>query len=110
MVEWKGIGLLLDIYKNLQKKNIDVNLKIFGKGIFKKKVIKFIKKNNLKKKIKLFGYLEQKKYFKQIKETDLLIFPTLRDSGGYVIMEALKNNIDVITTNAGGPKTNKKVQ
>ena len=35
----------------------------------------------------------------------MLIFPTLRDSGGYVIIEALNNNIDVMTTNSGGPDT-----
>jgi glycosyltransferase involved in cell wall biosynthesis len=104
LVEWKGIRLLLDVYKNLHRNKIYINLKIFGNGDYKSEIIKFINRYNLKK-IRLFGHLEQKKYFAQIKKTDLLVFPTLRDSGGYVIIEALKNNIDVITSNAGGPST-----
>ena len=47
--------------------------------------------------------LPQSKFLKKIKKSDLLIFPTLRDSGGYVILDALKNNINVLTTNAPGP-------
>ena len=34
-----------------------------------------------------------------------MVFPTFRDSGGFVILEALNNNINVLTTNAGGPNT-----
>jgi len=47
--------------------------------------------------------LPQSKFLKKIKKSDLLIFPTLRDSGGYVILDALNNNINVLTTNAPGP-------
>ena len=34
-----------------------------------------------------------------------MVFPTFRDSGGFVILEALNNNINILTTNAGGPNT-----
>jgi glycosyltransferase involved in cell wall biosynthesis len=69
------------------------------------KIKNFIIKNNFENKIKIFGHIDQKKLIKSFKKYDLLIFPTLRDSGGYVILEALNNNLNVITTNAAGPKS-----
>ena len=53
----------------------------------------------------MYGKLNQQKFIKEIKKNDLLVFPTFRDSGGFVILEALNNNINILTTNAGGPNT-----
>ena len=91
----------------LQKINkIDKNIKlnVFGDGYYNFKIKNLLNKTNYKNII-LHGHLKQNLLFKKIKNNDLLIFPTLRDSGGYVIIEALNNNIDVMTTNSGGPDT-----
>lgn len=105
LVEWKGIHILLLVLQKINKIDKNIKLNVFGDGYYNFKIKKFIKKNKLQKNIILHGHLKQNLLFKKIKNNDLLIFPTLRDSGGYVIIEALNNNIDVITTNSGGPDT-----
>ena len=105
LVEWKGIILLLKIFKKISSNNNAIKLNIYGDGPCKKEIKNFIEKNKFNKKIKLYGKLNQQKFIKEIKKNDLLVFPTFRDSGGFVILEALNNNINILTTNAGGPNT-----
>ena len=37
------------------------------------------------------------------KNSDLLLYPALRDSGGFVVLEALSQSLPVATLNIGGP-------
>ena len=103
LLEWKGAHYLIKIFKKLYKANNKIKLEIFGDGPLKAKIIDDVKNEVFKNNIKLYGLLPQRKFLKKIKKSDLLIFPTLRDSGGYVILDALNNNINVLTTNAPGP-------
>ena len=105
LVEWKGIILLLKIFKKVSLNNNEIKLNIYGNGPCKNKIINFIEENKFQKRIKIYGKLDQKKFLTEIKKNDLLIFPTFRDSGGFVILEALNNNINVLTTKARGPNT-----
>ncbi len=105
LVEWKGIILLLKIFKKISLTNNEIKLNIYGDGPCKKRIINFIEENKFRKRIQVHGKLDQKKLVKEIKKNDLLIFPTFRDSGGFVLLEALNNNINILTTNAGGPNT-----
>ena len=97
LVEWKGIILLLKIFKKISLNNNEIKLNIYGDGPCKKEIKNFIEKNKFNKKIKLYGKLNQQKFIKEIKKNDLLVFPTFRDSGGFVILEALNNNINILT-------------
>ena len=103
LLEWNGAHYLIKIFKKLYKANNKIKLEIFGDGPLKAKIIDQVKNEVFKNNIKLYGLLPQSKFLKKIKKSDLLIFPTLRDSGGYVILDALNNNINVLTTNAPGP-------
>lgn len=104
LIDIKGIKILLQIFKNLNYYyHNNFTLNIYGEGPLKDNIIDFAINNNFQKKIKLYGHLKKKDLIKQIKKNDLLIFPTLRDSGGIVILEALNNNINIITTNTSGP-------
>ena len=92
------------LFPKIQKFNKDISLHIYGDGPRNKDLKNFIIKNNFKDKMKILGHVDQKKLIVSFKKYDLLIFPTFRDSGGYVIIEALNNNLNLITTNAPGPK------
>ena len=103
--DWKGIMLLLLAFKRLYFINKKYYLNIYGDGPLRNKIKKFIIANSLKKNVFLKKHLKQKLLFKKLKENDLLIFPTLRDSGGYLLIEALNHKIPVLTTNAPGPNS-----
>ena len=105
LIEWKGVKLLKDIFLNINKLDNKIKLNIYGDGYLNHNLKKFIQKNQFQKKILITNYLSQKKFLKRIGLNDILIFPTFRDSGGYVIIETLLNGKNVITTNAAGPRT-----
>jgi glycosyltransferase involved in cell wall biosynthesis len=49
------------------------------------------------------GQLNQSELFKQYHEHDLLLFPSLHDSSGNVILEAFAHSLPVICLKLGGP-------
>ena len=105
LVEWKGVHLLKDIFLKVNKFDKSIKLNIYGDGYLAKDLKLFFKNKNLQNKVSIFSHLPRKKFLKKIKSNDLLIFPTFRDSGGYVLVETLLEGVNIITTSAGGPNT-----
>lgn len=98
----KGIIISLKTIKKLKDKH-KLIFEIAGSGPLKNKIIKFISENNLKNIVKLKGNLEKKKLVKLYKNSDILLFPSLRDSGGLVILEAAMHDTISAVLNVGGP-------
>ena len=97
ILEIKGIFILIKVFSKLIKNNYKVKLNIIGNGNFKKKTIEITKNYGIYNKI------NQKKLFNDFIQSDLLLMPALRDSGGFVVLEALSNGLPVATLNLGGP-------
>ena len=101
--EEKGLGIVLKTFARLHSKNKSIKLTIIGSGKdevkFKKVAVKYKINNNLN----WLGKIEQNKVLKIFKNSDLLLFPSLRDSGGFVVLEALSQSLPVATLNIGGP-------
>ena len=62
-----------------------------------------IHKLNISNFVTLLGKLERNKLDNLYKNCDLLLFPSLRDSGGFVILEAMSNGLPVAILKKGGP-------
>ena len=101
--ELKGIEPLIRSFKI--QKNRNATLDIIGDGYQKEKILKLILDENLTSRIKVFGWMSQEKLMRKMHEYDLFIFPSLRDSGGMVVLEALSSGVPVIAANIGGPAT-----
>lgn len=80
--------------------NIEFSLKIVGDGPEKNKLIQFIKKNNLNKKIKILSFKNNlKKYFI---EADLFISPSKFEGFPNSVVEAISYNIPVLSSKSHG--------
>ena len=55
--------------------------------------------------IKWLGQINRSDLIQEFKKSDLLLLPSLRDSGGLVILEAMSVALPVATLNIGGPGT-----
>ena len=53
--------------------------------------------------VKWYGKISRKDTLRLFKKNDLLLFPSLRDSGGLVVLEAMSQGLVVATLNTGGP-------
>ncbi len=89
----KGLLKLLKIWKS-SNKLINFNLDIYGKvedNFYFSKV-----KNLFTKKIRYLGPLNQNNKYKILKKYDVLLYPSLSENFGLIILEALNSGLYVI--------------
>jgi len=99
-LHWKGIHFALKAMKNLDnKKN---KLTLIGKGEFKKELDQIVNRYEIDN-INWVEWMSQSKLYDKFKKADCLLFPSLRDSGGMVVLEALSKGLPVICLDLGGP-------
>ena len=99
----KGIIIILEIIKKLKKNNHKFLFNFFGEGPEKKYMENFIKKEDLNNYIKFFGKITREKIYEEMSKNDIFLFPSLRDSGGFVLFEAMSVGLPSIVLNVGGP-------
>ncbi|MDC3030215.1 glycosyltransferase [Candidatus Pelagibacter sp.] len=92
----KGHSETLDAFYKIKKKN--VNLLIVGKGPENQNIKRKIKKLNLEKKVKLLGFVAEKKLNNIWSKTDVLIMPSRVEGFGLVYIEAMSRGIPIITS------------
>ncbi|AAZ21380.1 glycosyltransferase [Candidatus Pelagibacter communis] len=92
----KGHQITIDAFNKIKKKNI--KLIIVGKGPEYKNIKKKIASLNLQKKVKMYGFLEEKKLNNLWSKTDVLIMPSKVEGFGLVYIEAMSRGIPIITS------------
>lgn len=102
LIKRKDPMLLLKACSEL---NFDIKLSIIGEGRLKKDLEKFLL-NNLKNNIswKFYGILENKLVQDHLKINDCLVLPSKFDGFGFVISEAINNNLFSIVSDQVGAK------
>ena len=68
----------------------------------KKEMQLLAKKKNIDEFIK-WPTLKREELFNYIEKCDLLLYPSMRDSGAYVVLEAMTYGIPAVGLNLGGP-------
>ena len=99
----KGILILINIISKLIEKNMNIHLSIAGDGPQKFELIKIVEKLNIKNYITFLGKIKKNEIDDLYKNSDLLLFPSLRDSGGMVVLEAMFHSLPAAVLNLGGP-------
>ena len=78
-------------------------LKIVGNGPFQKYLVKLVSKLKLSGSVIFIQSIPQDELFKIYQTSDLFLFPSFHDSGGFVVLEAMAYGLPVICINQGGP-------
>ena len=105
LIYWKGLHIVLKSFSKIKEtiKNQNIELLIRGNGPLEQKLKELAKKLDIQDNVKWLDRLEEFELFNLYKKSDLLIFPSLHDSGGMVILEAMANGLPTATLNLGGP-------
>ena len=88
----------------LTRRNLNVRLSIAGSGVLDEKLKKIFDKNRVFDCVTFFGKLPRDVLLSKYQKSDLFVFPSLHDSSGNVVVEALANSLPVISLDLGGPK------
>jgi glycosyltransferase involved in cell wall biosynthesis len=76
---WRGFDLLIEAFDKAIKTNPNINLTIVGNGLDRKRLQKLIKVKNLSDYVKMVGRISTEEYYKLMKETDVVLNPSLKE-------------------------------
>jgi len=98
--EQKGMQYLLEAMPTIIKEFPDTSLEIIGEGYYKSRLQKLIRTLKLSRHVKLTGFL--KDVYDELEKLDIYIQPSLSESFGLAILQAMSMGLPVVATNAGG--------
>lgn len=101
----KGLNILIDAFNDLAKEYQNVELWIGGNGVEYHNLSNQIKKLRLENKIVLLGKLDRDTAIEKYKSSTFYVSPSLIETFGIVIIEALAMGLPVLATDSGGPQS-----
>ena len=99
----KGFDLALRAFGIFSKGKSDVKLSIVGNGPQLPYLKNLAKKLNLDGKVEFEGWKPRKELLKELRSSDVFLFPSLRDGGGQVVVEAMAASKPVVCLDIAGP-------
>jgi len=103
LVPYKGADILIDAISRLgpsiRKK---ILLTIVGDGSERNALEQLVKRLNLTEIIAFTGWVDQKDTLQYYGNSDIFCFPSIREFGGAVVLEAMANGLPCIVVNNGG--------
>ncbi len=96
----KGVDLILHA---LKKSGSTAHVTFVGDGSFLNGAKKLASRLGLEAQVHFAGRLPRDKTLAVYRDHDVFIFPSLHDSGGFAVLEAMANGLPVICLDCGGP-------
>jgi len=104
LLYWKGAHIAIRALAQLLPRVPEARLTIVGRGPERERLMAEAAAMNLSDRIEFIPWLPQPQLFALYENHDLLVFPSLHDSSGNVILEALAHGLPVICLDLGGPR------
>jgi glycosyltransferase involved in cell wall biosynthesis len=103
LLEWKGLDLAIHAVRRLRDRGVVARFTIVGDGPAREGLERLAEELGLGKDMRWVAWLPHEQLHGHYYQHDLLLFPSLRDSGGMVVLEALAHGLPVVCTDRGGP-------
>lgn len=102
LVPYKGADILIEATQQ-SVKSLGLTIEIIGDGPEKLSLQKLIDRLDVGNGVKLLGNLPQQQVAERMKAADFFAFPSVREFGGGVVVEAMAMGLPCIIANYGGP-------
>lgn len=103
LLEWKGIDLALDAVSQLKRSQPSARFTIVGDGPASARLHKVAEELSLSGVVDWIPWVPYNRVQEYYRDADVFLFPSLRDSGGMAVLEALAHGLPVVCTDLGGP-------
>jgi glycosyltransferase involved in cell wall biosynthesis len=103
LLHLKGFELGLRAFARFQRQFPTAEYWIIGDGPERKRLERLTRELDLSDKVTFMGALPRREVFGKLAEGNVLLHPTLHDSGGWVCLEAMAAGRPVICLDLGGP-------
>lgn len=102
LVPYKGADMLLNAAAPLLKAG-KLELTIVGDGPEKPALAERVQRLGLQSTVNFTGWLDHRQIRAQFENADLFLFPSVREFGGGVVLEAMAGGAPPVVVNYGGP-------
>jgi glycosyltransferase involved in cell wall biosynthesis len=102
LVPYKGCDMLLEAAAPLLRAG-DATLEIFGDGPERESLAAQIERLELKDSARLAGWIDHRELQHHLAKADVLAFPSIREFGGGVVLEAMAVGLVPVVVDYGGP-------
>lgn len=103
LVDWKGFHLGLDAFAAFHQQYPESEYCIVGEGPERERLMRLARRQNIHAAVKFLGHVTRARALEALAESDVLLHPSLHDSGGYVCAEAIAAGRPVVCFGIGGP-------
>jgi glycosyltransferase involved in cell wall biosynthesis len=104
LLYWKGVHIAIEAMSRLVASMPDAQLTIVGNGPEESRLKSEVAQRNLGANITFASWIPQEQLLHLYDTHDVFVFPSLHDSGGWVVLESLCKGLPVACLNLGGPK------
>lgn len=101
LVPYKGADMLLEAAVPLLRSN-EIKVDILGEGPQKSQLAEIISRENIAANVSLAGWIEHSKVQDRLIDADVMAFPSIREFGGAVALEAMAVGLVPIVPAYGG--------
>jgi glycosyltransferase involved in cell wall biosynthesis len=99
----KGFSLAVEAFGAFAEKHPESEMVIIGEGPEEGGIRGLISRLGLEDKIRILPWLPRREVLANMRSSDVFLFPSFRDGGGAVVVEAMGSGIPVIVLDSGGP-------
>lgn len=100
IVKRKGINLLIEWFRRLDKKRFELH--IIGDGEEMQSIKRLVSDYELTKNVKFYGFVSEEKKFKILNYCHIFVLPTMHEGQGLCFLEAMSCGLPIVTYNNGG--------
>lgn len=99
----KGLPLGIRAFGKLAADHPDVSLLLVGEGPEKERLEALVAGLGLADRVRFLPWLARDGVYEEMRRSHVFLFPSLRDGGGAVVIEAMASGLPSICLNVGGP-------
>jgi glycosyltransferase involved in cell wall biosynthesis len=103
LVGWKAVDLLLDAFKIVADRCPQARLEILGDGDTRQDLEEQSRRLGLTDRVEFAGWVSADEGARRLRGSDVFVLPSLRESGGVVLLEAMAVGLPVVASRWGGP-------
>jgi glycosyltransferase involved in cell wall biosynthesis len=103
LIRVKGFSLAIKAFTKFSDQYPDTEFNIIGSGPEELRLRTLIKNSKMESKVHLIAHMPRRELLSNMETHDVFLFPSLRDGGGAVVIEAMAAGKPVICLDTGGP-------
>ncbi len=99
----KGFALAVEAFGAFVGRHPESEMVIIGEGPEEARIRGLILRLGLDNKVRILPWLPRREVLANMRSSDVFLFPSFRDGGGAVVVEAMGSGLPVIVLDSGGP-------